>query len=136
MNRSAINLIIVVFVLLVVGLYFTANGFHLPLVRQTVNAEASTIDLTDDKALMLVLLTGFVLFNMIGMAATLYLVMWGLNRFIIQANQQPNEPFQLASGGGVDAATASATIADNALYIIIGVGVFALAITGLVLAFV
>lgn len=129
MNRSAINLILLVFVLLMVGLYFMANGFNLPMVRQTTNEAASAIDMTDDKAAMLALLVAFVTVNIVGIAVTLYIIMWLLNRNVAQANQQPNEPFQLLAGGSVDSAAASATIADNALFIMLGVGVAALGIT-------
>jgi lysylphosphatidylglycerol synthetase-like protein (DUF2156 family) len=128
-NRSAINLILLVFVLLMVGLYFMANGFNLPMVRQTTNEAASAIDMTDDKAAMLALLVAFVTVNIVGIAVTLYIIMWLLNRNVAQANQQPNEPFQLLAGGSVDSAAASATIADNALFIMLGVGVAALGIT-------
>jgi hypothetical protein len=50
------------------------------LLIQTDNPDASVFESTPWKSIQLFLLVGFILFNMIGMGATLAIVMWFLHR--------------------------------------------------------
>lgn len=57
----------------------------LPVLRQTNDASASTMDVLPWQAEQLFLLIGFILFNMIGIGATIALIVWLLNRQILVA---------------------------------------------------
>ncbi len=52
----------------------------LPFLQQTANPEASTMTAVPWQTEQLFLLVGFILFNMIGIAVTLAVIMWFLNR--------------------------------------------------------
>ena len=49
------------------------------VIRQSSNPDASALDMTTWKAEQLFLAVGFILFNLVGMAVTIMLVVWFLN---------------------------------------------------------
>lgn len=71
----------------------------LPILTQTVNPDASPASMLPWKAEQFFLLVGFILFNLVGIALTLALVVWvidwGLKR--VPRNQSTNDQ-QTASG--------------------------------------
>jgi hypothetical protein len=80
-------------VILIVGGGLTAQlttnrnaADFLPVLKQVDSPDGSTLAVVPWKAEQIVLLVGFILFNMIGIGATLALVMWLLNRFVKEAN--------------------------------------------------
>lgn len=91
--------IIVVMVILVIGGGITAQlttnrdaADFFPVLRQVGSPDGSTLEVVPWKAEQLIMLVGFVLFNMIGIAATLALVMWLLHRFVKEAKASENQP--------------------------------------------
>jgi hypothetical protein len=86
-------IIFVVMVILIIGGGLTAQlttdrnaADFFPILKQVDSPDGSTLAVVPWKAEQLILLVGFVLFNMIGIGVTLALVMWLLNRFVKQAN--------------------------------------------------
>ena len=70
----------------------------LPVLRQTSDASASTAEMLPWQAEQLFLLIGFILFNMVGIGATIALIVWLLNRQILVARASaPEEEKQTAS---------------------------------------
>ncbi len=72
-------------------------------VIQTENPDASVFESVPWKAEQLVLFIGFVLFNLIGIAATIAIIMWLLHRQV-----------KSVSGGAPQAGKAAAEPAENA----------------------
>ncbi len=86
MRNSAI-VIILILVILVSGGFLTtimgdggSVGDVLPFLHQTSNPAASVMEAEGWQTEQLFLLTGFILFNMIGIGLTLAGIMWFLNR--------------------------------------------------------
>lgn len=84
MKRLAFLVVLVV--ILLVGGGLTAqlvamnNASPLPILQQTADPDASVSQVLPWKADQFFLLVGFILFNLIGMAATIAIVMWFLDR--------------------------------------------------------
>ncbi|MAS34551.1 MAG: hypothetical protein CL610_11120 [Anaerolineaceae bacterium] len=57
----------------------------LPFITQTNVPDASTLETAPWQAEQLVMFVGFILFNLIGMAATIAIVLWLLHRGVKQA---------------------------------------------------
>jgi len=83
------TLIVAVVVLLIIGGGLTAQvasqggSLYIPgIVRTTANPDASALDMTAWKAEQMFLAVGFILFNLVGAALTITLLMWFLNRMI------------------------------------------------------
>ncbi len=77
----------VILVILVIGGGLTAQlttregiGGVLPVLQTVDNPSGSTATLTSQKAELLFLLIGFVVFNVVGIAVTLAVIMWFLHR--------------------------------------------------------
>jgi hypothetical protein len=84
MKRLGIIFAVVLILVITGGLtaQIASSGGELKLpglVRQTDNPDASALDMAPWKAEQLFLLVGFLLFNLVGIAVTLLLVMWFLN---------------------------------------------------------
>src|SRR5688572_31336445 len=62
----------------------------LPIMRQTADPMGSYFDATPGKAAFFFLVVGFILFNLIGMGATIALAMWFFNREVKVTEQMPN----------------------------------------------
>lgn len=79
------GVIVLLLVLLIVGgsltaQFVTGDGSVLSGVQQTNNPSASTLVAEPWQAEQFVLLAGFLLFNLIGIGATIALIMWYLDR--------------------------------------------------------
>ncbi|NWF68049.1 MAG: hypothetical protein HXY40_03095 [Chloroflexi bacterium] len=85
------GILVVVIALMLLGGGLTAQLAHtdftqlLPIVRQTNVAEGSFISPAPWQAQQFMLLVGFILFNLVGIAATLALIMWLLDRQVRRA---------------------------------------------------
>ncbi len=66
---------------------------------QTADVEASVFDAAPWQAGQFFLLVGFILFNMVGIGATLAVIFWFLNRGVARAKAAPSRS-ELAEGGG------------------------------------
>lgn len=89
-----IALFVVVMILLVLGggltTQLTAHNNNsasiIPgLLKQTNDPDASVFQATPQQAAQFFILVGFVLFNVVGMALTIAVVMWLLNRGVVKA---------------------------------------------------
>jgi hypothetical protein len=85
-------------VVLIVGGGLTAllttnndSSSYLPVLRQVGSPEGSTLEVVGWKAEQLFLLVGFIIFNLVGIGATLAILMWLLHRFVKQANATENQ---------------------------------------------
>jgi hypothetical protein len=65
----------------------TDGGELLPILTQTANPDASPTAVVPWKAEQFVLLVGFVLFNLVGIAATIAVILWFLDRGIKRSAQ-------------------------------------------------
>ncbi len=113
MKRLTTLIVIMVILILAGGLtaQLTTNrdaADFFPVLRQVGSPDGSTLAVVPWKAEQLVLLVGFVLFNLIGIAATLALVMWLLHRFVKQAKESENQPRGAMSVEGTRAGRAEA----------------------------
>ncbi len=98
MRRLAIVVGIVLVLLVGGGLtsqLLTGGGDSL-VIQQTTMPDASTLSVAPWQAEQLLLLIGFILFNLIGMAATIAVIMWFLHRGVKQVQAEGNMP----SGAG------------------------------------
>ena len=84
----------VIILILIIGGGLTAqiasndNQLAIPgLVRQTDNPDASALDMTAWKAEQMFLFVCFILFNLVGIAVTITLIIWFLNWQIKSANK-------------------------------------------------
>ncbi len=133
MNRTAVIILGGVFVLLISGLFFSNVDFSF-YTQQVSNPEASTGTLTDNQAVLLFLIIGGVLAHIIGFGGTLYGVLWFFNREVRRAQDSPNEPFPLLAEGAAEGVTLDRSLLiNNAVYIVVGLGVLMVAVTLLVL---
>lgn len=134
-NTFILYMLGAVLVLLLVGAFFYQTGGGLPIVEQVSNPEASVTNASGDKGTQLAALIVVVLAIIPGMAVALYGALWALNREVIRAQQQPEQPFELLSFR-TEGNTTGALVNNNILFIVIGVGVLMMAavIAALVLA--
>ena len=92
--RERLTFLVAAAFLLAAGGFFTSlfSGNELadilPFLQQTSNREASTLYAESWQTEQLFLMIGFILFNMIGIAATLAVVMWFLNRGVQTAKAE------------------------------------------------
>lgn len=69
----------------------SSEGSIIPgLVRQTSNPDGSAMDMVPWKAEQLFLFVGFIVFNLVGIAATLAVIMWFLNWQVKSVGQAGN----------------------------------------------
>lgn len=99
MNRSALAIMAVIFVLLLVGLFFSTSSGNLSAVRQVDNAEGSTVDITSNQGTLLAIVTMVVVGSVVGMGGTIYGLMWFLNKEVLIVQQQPDQGFPLLTPG-------------------------------------
>ena len=100
MRRLAIVVGIVLVLLVGGGLtsqLLTGGGDSL-VIQQTTMPDASTLSVAPWQAEQLLLLIGFILFNLIGMAATIAVIMWFLHRGVKQVQAEGNMPSGVAQG--------------------------------------
>lgn len=122
MRRSVTTLFGTIVLLLLIGLYFSASdSSNLPVVEQVSNAEGSVLVATSSQGTTLAILVFLVVGSIGMMSATIYAIVWFLNRQIAIVQQQPNEPFPLLAGG-TDTRAIGSALADNVMTIMIIAG--------------
>ena len=119
MNRTALGIMAAVFVLLVVGLFFTTSSGDLSLARQVENAEGSTLDVTSNQGALIAIVTMVVIGSVFGMGGTIYGIFWFLNREVTIVQQQPDQGFPLLTPGEQGPVIGS-FVEDNFKLILIG----------------
>lgn len=84
---SRLIFLAVILVILIIGGGLTAQlassggiGGVLPVLQTVENPDGDALELTSQKAELLFLFIGFIVFNLVGIAATLAVVMWFLHR--------------------------------------------------------
>ncbi len=133
--RRALVLIVIVLILIGSGFLTTqlasrASDAVLPGMRvQTTNPAASALAITPDKGTLFFLFAGFVIFNLVGMGATITALFWFLNKQITKAKQAPNQEFSFSlsannpnSVGGALARRPAITI-GILLFLVVGAAV-------------
>lgn len=88
---KALGAIIVVFVVLLAGGAITSNLLSSDLaIQQTTDPSGDFLTATPDQAVAFILVTGFIIFNVLGAGLTLMIVFWLLNRQVKAARQTPS----------------------------------------------
>ncbi|KAB2903433.1 MAG: hypothetical protein KJ064_20650 [Anaerolineae bacterium] len=116
MRTSVVALLGAVFVVLIVGLFFSASDNVLPTVQQVSSPEASTQDVTGTKGALLALLIVVVTGSIASMGAALYAILWFLNREVNRVQMQEPEPLLLTMS--TQGNSLGAALANNAFIIV------------------
>lgn len=88
---KALGIIALVLIVLLAGGAITSNLLSSDLaIQQTTDPSGDFLTATPDQAVAFILVTGFILFNVVGAGLTLMLVFWLLNRQVTTARQQSN----------------------------------------------
>lgn len=93
MKRLVIVLAVIVLLIVTGGLMsqMASQGGNVAIpgiIRQSTNPDASALDMTSWKAEQLFLAVGFILFNLVGIALTITLIVWFVNWQIKKSNAQ------------------------------------------------
>jgi type III secretory pathway component EscV len=133
--RRALVLIVIVLILIGSGFLTTqlaslsADAVPPGMRVQTANPAASALAITPDKGMYFLLFAGFVIFNLVGMGATIAAAIWFFNKQITKAKQAPNQEFSFSlsannpnSVGGVLARRPAITI-GLLLFLVVGAAV-------------
>lgn len=99
MNRYRFGLLVGVLILLIIGGGLStqlSGGVSdlsdlLPFLQTTSNPEASAMEAEPWQAEQFFLLIVFILFNMVGIGATIAVIMWFLHRGVSEARAEPEE---------------------------------------------
>ncbi len=85
---KALGAIIVILVVLLAGGAITSNLLSSDLaIQQTTDPSGDFLTATPDQAVAFILVTGFILFNVLGAGLTLMIVFWLLNRQVTAVRQ-------------------------------------------------
>lgn len=88
---KALGAIVVVLVLLLAGGAITSNLLSSDLaIQQTTDPSGDFLTATPDQAVAFILVTGFIIFNVLGAGLTLMILFWLLNRQVTAARQAPS----------------------------------------------
>ncbi len=88
---KALGIVALVLIVLLAGGAITSNLLSSDLaIQQTTDPSGDFLTATPDQAAAFILVTGFIIFNVIGAGLTLMLVFWLLNRQVSAARQQSN----------------------------------------------
>ena len=88
---KALGVVALVLIVLLAGGAITSNLLSSDLaIQQTTDPSGDFLTATPDQAVAFVLVTGFIVFNVVGAGLTLMLVFWLLNRQVTAARQQSN----------------------------------------------
>ena len=88
---KALGAIVVVLVVLLAGGAITSNLLSSDLaIQQTTDPSGDFLTATPDQAVAFILVTGFIIFNVLGAGLTLMIVFWLLNRQVTAVRQAPN----------------------------------------------
>ena len=86
---KALGTVALVFIILLAGGAITSNLLSSDLaIQQTTDPSGDFLTATPDQAMAFILVTGFILFNVLGAGLTLMLVFWLLNRQVTAARQE------------------------------------------------
>ena len=88
---KALSAIALIFIILVAGGAITSNLLSSDLaIQQTTDPSGDFLTATPDQAVAFILVTGFIVFNVIGAGLTLMVVFWLLNRQVTEVRQEPS----------------------------------------------
>lgn len=86
---KALGAITVILIVLLGGGAITSNLLSSDLaIQQTTDPSGDFLTATPDQAVAFVLVTGFIIFNVIGAGLTLMIVFWLLNRGVASSRQE------------------------------------------------
>ncbi len=87
---KALGAIVVVLVVLLAGGAITSNLLSSDLaIQQTTDPSGDFLTATPDQAVAFILVTGFIIFNVLGAGLTVMIVFWLLNRQVTAVRQAP-----------------------------------------------
>ena len=85
---KALGTVALVLVILLAGGAITSNLLSSDLaIQQTTDPSGDFLTATPDQAVAFILVTGFILFNVLGAGLTLMIVIWLLNRMVTSVRQ-------------------------------------------------
>ncbi len=85
---KALAAIVVILVVLLAGGAITSNLLSSDLaIQQTTDPSGDFLTATPDQAVAFILVTGFIIFNVLGAGLTLMIVFWLLNRQVTAVRQ-------------------------------------------------
>lgn len=88
---KALATVALVLVILLAGGAITSNLLSSDLaIQQTTDPSGDFLTATPDQAVAFILVTGFIIFNVIGAGLTLLIVFWALNHQVTAVRQQSN----------------------------------------------
>lgn len=88
---KALGTVAFVFVILLAGGAITSNLLSSDLaIQQTTDPSGDFLTATPDQAVAFILVTGFIIFNVLGAGLTLMIVFWLLNRQVTSVRQDAN----------------------------------------------
>ena len=86
---KALGAIALVLIVLLAGGAITSNLLSSDIaIRQTADPSGDYLTATPDQAVAFILVTGFIIFNVVGAGLTLMLVFWLLNRQVTAVRQE------------------------------------------------
>jgi hypothetical protein len=89
--KRGVAILALLLIIMIAGSVLTANvGFEIPTMQQTNNPAASFFEATPDQAIYLLLMVGFILFNVIGAGLTVAFLFWIGNREVKRAKAMTN----------------------------------------------
>ena len=89
---KALATVALVMVVLLAGGAITSNLLSSDLaIQQTIDPSGDFLTATPDQAAAFILVTGFIIFNVLGAGLTLLLVFWLLNRQITAARRESSD---------------------------------------------
>ena len=85
---KALGIVAFVFVILLAGGAITSNLLSSDLaIQQTTDPSGDFLTATPDQAVAFILVTGFIIFNVLGAGITLMILFWLLNRQVTAVRQ-------------------------------------------------
>ncbi|MCY3833594.1 MAG: hypothetical protein OXG85_11300 [Chloroflexi bacterium] len=88
---KALGTVALVFLILLAGGAITSNLLSSDLaIQQTTDPSGDFLTATPDQAVAFILVTGFIIFNVLGAGLTLMIVFWLLNRQVTSVRQDAN----------------------------------------------
>ena len=86
---KSLGVVVFVFIILLAGGAITSNLLSSDLaIQQTTDPSGDFLTATPDQAVAFILVTGFIIFNVIGAGLTLMIVFWLLNRQVTAVRQE------------------------------------------------
>ena len=96
--KRGVGFLAILLIVMIAGSVLTTGVWDgLPVMHQTADPMGSYFQAPPGKAAFFFLVVGFILFNMIGMGATIAFIMWFFNREVKVTHQMPNRSEQSVS---------------------------------------